>query len=100
LAFTSHPAAPLHPARPAASSFSNWPEWLKVLVLVTLGILASVAYWLWWPKPEKGYRRFGFCGGVPTGVLSDHALRLSNEGFQVVNAHDRHTQASAHEDDE
>jgi len=24
------------------------------------GILASVACWLWWPKSEKGWRRFGF----------------------------------------
>jgi len=33
---------------------------LKVLVLVPHGILASVACWLWWPKSEKGWRRFGF----------------------------------------
>ena len=42
------------------TNFSNWPEWLKVLVLVPHGILASVACWLWWPKSEKGWRRFGF----------------------------------------
>ena len=41
-------------------NFSDWPEWLKVLVLVPHGILASVACWLWWPKSEKGWRKFGF----------------------------------------
>ena len=45
---------------PSVTNFSNWPEWLKVLVLVPHGILASVACWLWWPKSEKGWRRFGF----------------------------------------
>lgn len=42
------------------TNFSNWPEWLKVLVLVPHGILASVACWLWWPKSEKEWRKFGF----------------------------------------
>ncbi len=42
------------------TNFSNWPEWSKVLVLVPHGILASVACLLWWPKSEKGWRRFGF----------------------------------------
>jgi len=45
---------------PNVTNFSTWPEWLKVLVLVPHGLLASVACWLWWPKSEKGWRRFGF----------------------------------------
>ena len=45
---------------PNVTNFSDWPEWLKVLVLVPHGLLASVACWLWWPKSEKGWRRFGF----------------------------------------
>jgi len=42
------------------TNFANWPQWLKVLVLVPHGILASVACWLWWPKSEKGWHKFGF----------------------------------------
>jgi hypothetical protein len=36
---------------------------------------------------RKRLAQVRICGGVPTGVLSGHALRLSNERFQVVDAH-------------
>jgi hypothetical protein len=72
---------------PNVTNFSDWPEWLKVLVLVPHGLLASVACWLWWPKSEKGWRRFGLVVAYLTGVLCGHALRLSNERPQVVDAH-------------
>jgi hypothetical protein len=42
------------------TTFSNWPEWLKLLVFVPHGILASVTCFLWWPKSQKEWRRFGF----------------------------------------
>jgi len=42
------------------TNFSDWPEWLKALVLVPHGLLASMACWLWWPKSEKEWGRFGF----------------------------------------
>jgi hypothetical protein len=40
------------------------------------------------------------CGGIPTGVLSGHALRLPNERFQLVDAQGHYTQTSACEDNE
>lgn len=41
------------------------------------------------------------CGGVPARVLCGHALRLSNERFQVADAYGASARkTSAHEDDE
>jgi hypothetical protein len=40
--------------------FSDWPTWLQALVLVPHGILGSLAFWLWWPKSDKEWRKFGF----------------------------------------
>jgi len=43
--------------------YSDWPHWLQALVLVPHGLLASVMCWIWWPKSEKGWTRFGLlCG--------------------------------------
>ena len=30
------------------------------MVVAPHGILASVALWLWWPKSDKEWKRFGF----------------------------------------
>jgi len=49
---------------------------------------------------RKRVAQVRICGGIPTGVLSGHALRLSNERFQVVDAHGPSDKTSAHEDDE
>jgi hypothetical protein len=40
--------------------FSDWPGWVQILVLVPHGLLGFVATWLWWPKSDKGWRKFGF----------------------------------------
>jgi hypothetical protein len=41
------------------TKFSEWPSWLQYLVLVPHGILAAVACWLWWPKSDRGWEKFG-----------------------------------------
>jgi hypothetical protein len=42
------------------TKFADWPLWLQIVVLVPHGILGWVAVWLWWPKSEKEWRKFGF----------------------------------------
>ncbi|MCU1283747.1 MAG: hypothetical protein JWO13_97 [Acidobacteriales bacterium] len=39
--------------------FSDWPEWLQVAVLFPHAMLGFVATWLWWPKTDKEWSRFG-----------------------------------------
>jgi len=39
--------------------FSDWPVWLQALVVVPHGLLGFVAFWLWWPKSDKEWRKFG-----------------------------------------
>jgi len=39
--------------------FSQWPVWLQYVVLVPHGLLASFSFWLWWPKSDKGWNKFG-----------------------------------------
>ena len=46
------------------------------------GLLAMVA------EVRKGLAQVRIRGCVPTGVPGGHALRLSNERFQVVDAHE------------
>jgi hypothetical protein len=41
------------------TKFSDWPTWLQYLVLAPHGALAAIACWLWWPKSEKEWGRFG-----------------------------------------
>ena len=41
------------------TKYSDWPHWLQMLVLVPHGLLASVMCWIWWPKSEKEWTRFG-----------------------------------------
>jgi hypothetical protein len=48
------------PFVPKGYQFQNWPEWLQVLVILPHSILGFVATWLWWPKTDKGWRKFGF----------------------------------------
>jgi CHASE2 domain-containing sensor protein len=38
---------------------SEWPMWLQWLILVPNGLLASVMCWVWWPKSDREWRRFG-----------------------------------------
>jgi hypothetical protein len=42
------------------TKFSDWPTWLQYLVVLPHGALAAVAFWLWWPKSDAGWRKFGF----------------------------------------
>ena len=58
------------------------------------GLLVMVA------EVRKRVAQVRICGGIPTAVLCGHALRLSNERFQVVDAHGPLLKTSAHEDDE
>jgi len=41
------------------TKFPDWPLWLQILVLVPHGVLGWVMFWLWWPKDNKGWKRFG-----------------------------------------
>lgn len=45
------------------TKFAEWPVWLQVLVLLPHGVLGWVAFWLWWPKSKKEWRKFGFVAG-------------------------------------
>jgi len=45
------------------TKFSEWPTWLQVLVLFPHGLLGFVAFWLWWPKSDKEWRKFAFVAG-------------------------------------
>jgi len=42
---------------------SEWPQWLQILIFLPHGILGFVAFWLWWPKTDKGWRKFGIVAG-------------------------------------
>lgn len=37
---------------------SEWPQWFQILILVPHSILGFVAFWLWWPKSDEGWRKF------------------------------------------
>jgi hypothetical protein len=39
--------------------FAQWPNWLQVVVLVPHGLFGFIATWFWWPRSEKGWKRFG-----------------------------------------
>jgi CHASE2 domain-containing sensor protein len=39
--------------------FSDWPKWVQYLVLIPHGILGFVATWLWWPKSDQSWQKFG-----------------------------------------
>jgi hypothetical protein len=38
---------------------AEWPHWLQVLIAGTHGVAGWIMTWLWWPKNDKGWRRFG-----------------------------------------
>jgi len=40
--------------------FSEWPAWLQAVVVVPHALLGFCAVWLWWPKSDKDWRKFGF----------------------------------------
>jgi hypothetical protein len=40
--------------------FADWPRWLQILVVTPNGFLAWFAFYFWWPKSDKEWRRFGF----------------------------------------
>jgi hypothetical protein len=42
------------------TKYSDLPLWLQILVVAPNGIFLSAALWLWWPKTDKEWRRFGF----------------------------------------
>ena len=44
----------------SVTPFSEWPQWLQILIFLPHGLLASFMCWLWWPKSDRSWRRFGF----------------------------------------
>jgi len=40
--------------------YSHWPDWLKFIIIAPNGLLASISCWLWWPKSDQEWRKFGF----------------------------------------
>jgi hypothetical protein len=44
----------------SVTQFSEWPQWLQILVLLPHSLLGSFMLWLWWPKADKEWRKFGF----------------------------------------
>lgn len=40
--------------------FSEWPHWVQVAVILPHALLGFVATWLWWPKTDAAWRKFGF----------------------------------------
>ena len=39
--------------------FDQWPKWIQEAVWIPNAVLV-VVLGLWWPKNDKGWRRFGF----------------------------------------
>ena len=37
----------------------DWPFWVQLLVFGPHAILMGVLLWVWWPKSDKEWRRFG-----------------------------------------
>ena len=40
--------------------YSHWPRWLQVIIVAPNDLLAVIACWVWWPKSNRGWRKFGF----------------------------------------
>lgn len=40
--------------------YSAWPAWLQVLVVAPNGLLLGYACWVWWPKSDCEWRKFGW----------------------------------------
>ena len=43
--------------------FSEWPNWLQVAVIFPHALLGFFATWLWWPKTDEAWRKFGLVAG-------------------------------------
>lgn len=39
--------------------FPAWPKWLQFVVVAPNALLAAFACWVWWPKSDREWRRFG-----------------------------------------
>jgi len=39
--------------------YSSWPVWLQTLVVAPNALLGFFALWIWWPKSNREWRRFG-----------------------------------------
>jgi hypothetical protein len=39
--------------------YSEWPRWLQFLIVAPNGLLAAITCWMWWPKSDREWRRFG-----------------------------------------
>ena len=37
----------------------DWPMWLQVLVFGPPAIINGILLWVWWPKSDREWRRFG-----------------------------------------
>jgi hypothetical protein len=40
--------------------YSDWPHWLQLVVVIPNGLLAGFMMWVWWPKSNRGWNRFGW----------------------------------------
>lgn len=39
--------------------YSDWPKWLQILVVAPNALLLGFCTWMWWPKSDRDWRRFG-----------------------------------------
>ncbi len=39
---------------------ADWPGWLQFLVFAPNAILLGICTWVWWPKSDKEWSKFGF----------------------------------------
>jgi len=39
---------------------AEWPTWVQILVFGPHAILMGILTWVWWPKSNKEWRRFGY----------------------------------------
>jgi hypothetical protein len=42
------------------TKFADWPGWVQTVVVAPNALLAGIAFWVWWPKSDKEWRKFGF----------------------------------------
>jgi len=57
----------------------DWPFWLQFLVFGPHAILAGVLLWVWWPKSDKEWRKFGI---LLAYLISFYALMDFVFGFK------------------
>jgi len=39
--------------------YADWPTWLQALVIAPHALLLGFTTWAWWPKSDRGWRKFG-----------------------------------------